>query len=219
MFRASHEYRPRHAVILAHPNPSSFNGLVANAYCEAAEACGHDAILRDLYALDFDPLLKDCERPRDRAEALSPDVESELAVLAGTDVFVFVFPIWFGMPPAILKGYVDRVLGAGVTPRQVRDRTGQTIMRDKRLVCISSSGASKVWLEDRDQPDSLRSVFGRYLQHALSLRSYEDLHFGETVEGLEQDYVDQNLKDVQERARSICGALGGSPAQGSVPTT
>ncbi len=144
---------------------------------------------------------------REPVSAASEDVEAELEALAGTDVFVFVFPIWFGLPPAILKGYVDRVLGAGVTPRQVQDRTGQTIMRDKRLLCISSSGASKTWLNEQEQISSLRSVFGLYLKRAFGLHSYEDLHFGETVQGLDQDFVDQLLRDVHERSRSVCAEL------------
>ncbi|WP_454887510.1 NAD(P)H-dependent oxidoreductase [Sphingomonas oryzagri] len=56
-------YQPRHVVILAHPNPGSFNGLVADAYCDAVRTCGQEAIVRDLYALGFDPALKDHERP------------------------------------------------------------------------------------------------------------------------------------------------------------
>lgn len=69
-------FRPRHAVILAHPNPASFNGLVANSYCDAVHACGQEAIVRDLYALGFDPLLKDGERPGATGFHLSTDVEA-----------------------------------------------------------------------------------------------------------------------------------------------
>lgn len=200
-------YRPRHAVILAHPDPASFNGLVADAYCDAVRACGQEAIVRDLYALGFDPLLKNSERPGTTGFHLSADVEAELDAIRGCDVLVLVYPIWFGMPPAMMKGYVDRVLGAGVTPDQVQHRTADTLLRGKRLVGITSSGASKTWLNEQDQMESLRNVFGRYLLRAFGMKAYEDLHFGETVEGLDQDYVDANLAQVDERARSICAAV------------
>ncbi|HEY0314973.1 MAG TPA: NAD(P)H-dependent oxidoreductase [Sphingomonas sp.] len=205
-------YRPRHAVILAHPNPHSFDALVADNYCDAVRACGQEAIVRDLYALGFDPLLKSGERPGKPDFAISRDVEAELDVLRSSDVFVFVYPIWFGMPPAMMKGYVDRVLGAGVTARQVQDRSAVTLMRGKRLVSITSSGASKYWLNEERQMDSLRNVFGRYLLHAFGLKDYEDLHFGETVEGLSQDFVDENMAQVRDRARAICAAVAGKPA-------
>ncbi|WP_454884204.1 NAD(P)H-dependent oxidoreductase [Sphingomonas oryzagri] len=207
-------YRPRHAVILAHPNPASFNGLVADAYCDAVRACGHEAIVRDLYALGFDPLLREHERPGTEGFRLSPDVDAELDILRGSDVFILVYPIWFGMPPAMMKGYVDRVLGAGVTSAQVQHRTAETVLRGKRLVGITSSGASKAWLNEQDQMDSLRQLFGRYLLHAFGMKAYEDLHFGETIEGLDQDYVDANLAQVGDRARAICAAIASDRAQG-----
>ena len=48
---------PLHAVILAHPDADSFNAAVAQAYCEAVRGPGHEAVLRDLYRLGFDPVL------------------------------------------------------------------------------------------------------------------------------------------------------------------
>jgi NAD(P)H dehydrogenase (quinone) len=200
-------YGPRHVVILAHPDPHSFNGLVADAYCAAVRERGQEVIVRDLYAMGFDPVLKNAERPLEHGFSMAKDVAAELDALRGSDVFVLVYPVWFGMPPAMMKGYLDRVLGAGVTAREVQDRAAQTLMRGKRLVSITSSGASKFWLNQQDQMDSLRNVFGRYLLHAFGLKDYKDLHFGETVEGLAQDFVDANLEQVKARAFAICDAV------------
>lgn len=208
-------YRPRHVVVLAHPNPQSFNGLVADAWCEAARGCGQEAIVRDLYALGFDPLLRDHERPGHAGFHLSTDVEAELDAIRGSDVIVLVHPIWFGLPPAMMKGYVDRVLGAGVTPDQVRHRTADTMLRGKRLVCITSSGTSGAWLEEQGQTEALRQLSGRYLQHAFAMAACDFLHFGETVEGLDQAFVDANLARVDECARAVCAAVDdtrGAPA-------
>src|SRR5579871_4090132 len=95
-------YPPRHVVVLAHPGAASYSGLVADAYCDAVRACGQEAIVRDLYALGFDPVLKDHERPGTGDFHLSPEVEAELDAIRGSDVFVLVHPIWFGMPPAMM---------------------------------------------------------------------------------------------------------------------
>lgn len=200
-------YRPRHVVILAHPEPGGFNGLVADAYCEAVRSCGQEAIVRDLYAMRFNPALEASERPGKEGFALSQDVISELDAIRSSDVFVAVYPIWFGMPPAMMVGYVQRVLGAGVTVRQVQDRDADTIMRGKRLVVISTSGNSKAWLNHEHQIQSLRSIMGEYLVHAFGFKAFDDLHFGETVEGLEQLFVDQLLADVDRHARKICAAV------------
>lgn len=200
-------YCPRHVVILAHPEPGGFNGLVADAYCEAVRSCGQEAIVRDLYALGFDPALKASERPGKEGFALSHDVIAELDAIRSSDVFVAVYPIWFGMPPAMMVGYIQRVLGAGVTARDVQERNADTVMRGKRLFTISSSGNSNAWMNQEHQIQSLRSILGEYLLHAFGFRDYEDLLFGETTEGLDQLFVDQLLADVDRRARRICVAV------------
>jgi NAD(P)H dehydrogenase (quinone) len=202
-------YPPRHAVILAHPDPGSFNALVADAYCEAVRSCGQNAIVRDLYAMKFDPVLKDSERPRPEGIAFSPDVERELTTLAGTDVFVLVYPIWFGMPPAMMKGYIDRVLGAGLTARQIQDRSGLSLTRGRSLLSIFSSGAGRLWLDRQGQGGALRTMFGNYMKHAFGLKDYHELHFSEMVEGLDQEYIDQNIRQVQDLARRTCAAAAG----------
>ena len=111
------------------------------------------------------------------------------------------------MPPAIMVGYIQRVLGAGVTARQIQDQNADTTMRSKRLAVISTSGNSKAWLNHEHQIQSLRSIMGEYLVHAFGFKDFDDLHFGETVEGLDQLFVDQLLADVDHRARSICAAI------------
>ena len=101
----------RHAVIMAHPDADSFNAAAARTWCETVEALGHHAVLRDLYRLGFDPVLKSNEQPRPDRFAMSNDVAAELAVIDKADVFVLVYPIWFGAPPAILKRSEERRVG------------------------------------------------------------------------------------------------------------
>ena len=103
---------PSHVVILCHPEAHSFNAAVAAKYCATVEDCGQRAIVRDLYAMRFDPVLRSEERPGTRGFFQSPHVAYEMSMLAAADVIVIVYPIWFGLPPAMLKGYVDRVLGS-----------------------------------------------------------------------------------------------------------
>ena len=89
----------RHAVILCHPDPDSFDHSIARAYCDAVRVCGQEAILRDLYAIRFDPVLKADERSTLPHPARSDDVRAELDAIAGSDIFVLIYPIWFGTAP------------------------------------------------------------------------------------------------------------------------
>lgn len=197
----------RHAVVLAHPDPHSFNAAVAEVYCNTVRECGQEAIFHDLYRMSFDPVLKGDERPEIYGFAVSPDVEAEIRALSGSDVFTIIHPVWFGMPPAIMIGYVDRVLGAGVTPKQVQEGAGKGLLNGCHMLTITTSGARAVWLDEQGQMESLRNLSGRYLSHAFSARSHENLHFGGIVEGFSRRFVDQNLYDVRERARKLCATV------------
>ncbi|AMK26282.1 NAD(P)H-dependent oxidoreductase [Sphingobium sp. TKS] len=199
--------RIRHAVVLAHPDPNSFNATIARTYCDTVQGAGQEVILRDLYAMNFDPVLRNEERPDRKEVMLAPDVQTELDMLSGTNVVTFVFPIWFGMPPAMLVGYIDRVLGAGTTVRQVQDRSAEGPLGKGRLCAITTSGAPADWLEAQGQTGALRELAGTYLFRAFSMRSNEVLHIGDVVEGASSAFIEDNLQRVRTRAASICARV------------
>lgn len=197
----------KHAVILAHPDPDSFNASIAEAYCWAVRDHGHVPVLRDLYALHFDPILRQDERPNREPFQPATDVEAELTAIDGASVFTLVYPIWFGTPPAMLKGYVERVLGAGVTPHEVRDRHWHPLLSGKRLLSFSTSAMSTPWLAGQDQSLALRTVFDDYLAHAFSMARPDHFHFGSISANLPPADVDRHLAKVGEEARHVCMEL------------
>ncbi len=195
---------PRHAVILCHPDADGFNAAVARRYCETVRATGQTVILRDLYRMGFDPVLKLDERPQTDEIVLAADVAAEIAAIRSAEVFVLVYPIWFGTPPAMLKGYVERVFGAGFDHRAMREQKHHSFMADKHLVSLSSSGNSIQWLEEQGAWLSLRNVFDTYLATAFSMASTEHIHFSNIVGGLTQRWVDEELFRVSEIANKTC---------------
>ena len=197
----------RHAVILCHPDPLSFNHAIADAYCGAVRAAGQTAVLRDLYAIGFDPVLKATERPTNVAAVYGQDVRDEIGQIAGCDVFVLIYPIWFGTPPAMLKGYVERVFGAGVQPEALQGRARTDLLGGKRLLSFSTSAASKVWLDEQGQGQGLNSVFDQYLVHAFGMRSQEHRRFAYIVPGLSPRFADQYLREVAAQAQRTCAQI------------
>lgn len=155
---------PRHLIILGHPRAGSFNHQVADRYAQAVRSYWQDAEIRDLYASGFDPLL--------RPGAHDPALDQEIELLHGCDVLVFVYPIWFGTPPAIIKGYVDRVLGGGFNPSQLASGEPGSLA-GKRFLTLSSSATSLPWLNERGQWHSLRQAFDRYLSALFGFRAAE----------------------------------------------
>jgi NAD(P)H dehydrogenase (quinone) len=113
------------SVILAHPTPGSFNHAIARAATEALIGSGHDITLHDLYAEDFDPILPGPEIARDAV--LDDTLAAHCAEIAAADGIVIVHPNWWGQPPAILKGWVDRILRPGVAYEFLEGDSGEGV--------------------------------------------------------------------------------------------
>ncbi len=97
-------------VILGHPDSDSFCAALANAYCEAAQMAGHELRYHALGSLHFDPVL---HKGYKGIQALEPDLETVKDSIVWADHLVFVYPIWWGAMPALLKGFIDRVFLPG----------------------------------------------------------------------------------------------------------
>ena len=200
MHRGSKMTRPLNfAMVVSHPSEDSFTLAVARRFLESVEAYGQAGFVRDLSRLGFDPLLKESERHGE----VAADVEAELALLDGADVIVLVYPIWFGAPPAMLKGYVDRVFGAGRAVGQVQDGGATGRLAGKQLVSLQLSGSMRAWLHEKGVMMSLRNLFERYLSEVFGLPESHSYHFdGITQEMDEQDAAFQ-LAKVDEAAKAV----------------
>ncbi|MEZ0496187.1 NAD(P)H-dependent oxidoreductase [Sphingomonas sp. IW22] len=195
-----------HHVVVGHPNPASFCRSMARTYCEAVVANGQVGDLHDLYMHSFDPLLRVEERPGP-AYRLHADVAAELDRVQRSDVLVLAFPIWFGLPPAIIKGYVDRILGAGFVTSTLSEHRPSPVLKGKRLVILSSSGTTRPWLEERGQYSGLRHAFDLYLTEIFGMTGPDRMHFDGIVPDARPDYIDQCLEDVRQRTNAICADL------------
>ncbi len=96
------------SVILAHPDKQSFNHAIAATVVKTLEKNGHGINFHDLYAEQFDPILPSLEIPTEAL--LPPNIKKYCDEICSTDGIVIIHPNWWGQPPAILKGWVDRVI-------------------------------------------------------------------------------------------------------------
>ena len=99
-------------VLLGHQRQGSFCHAIAAAAMEELKAAGHSVVFHDLYAEKFDPVLPHpeilCTSEPD------PVVKRHCEEIVAADGYIIVHPNWWAMPPAILKGWLDRVLRQGV---------------------------------------------------------------------------------------------------------
>jgi NAD(P)H dehydrogenase (quinone) len=197
----------KHAVIACHPDERSFTLSVARRYSEAVEAHGHEVVLRDLYRMGFDPVLGSAERTGTPA----PDVAQEWAALGKVDVYVLVYPIWFGTPPAMLKGYIDRVFGAGRNRGREAQGGSGVLLAGRRLVSLTSSGSFKAWLSEKGVLGSLRTIYDRYFAEVFGFEESHHYHFDGIVEDLPERDVSMHLHVVEKAAREVMSRMVVTP--------
>jgi len=194
----------KHAIIVAHPNAESFNLTMARAYQTAVERAGGVVVLRDLYRMGFDPRMADGEIPRPSGYQAGEDVKAERALIGDADVFAFVYPLWFNAPPAMLKGYIDRVFGMGFGFGPAAGAI-EPLLRGRRMLSITSSGAPKHWVVETGAWDAMRKLFDEHVSAVCGLSVVDHLHFGEIVPGITAEAVDGCAAMVAEMVESHFG--------------
>jgi NAD(P)H dehydrogenase (quinone) len=127
-------------VVIGHQNPSSFCHAIAAVAIEELKAAGHEVVYHDLYAEKFDPILPHEEIPKDAD--LDPVVAQHCREVAAADGYIVVHPNWWAMPPAILKGWIDRVFRQGVAYRFGRGGV-EPFFAGRRAVVFTTSNTPR----------------------------------------------------------------------------
>lgn len=198
----------KHAVVVAHPARSSFTLSMAEAYIGAVQDQGGQAELRDLYRLGFDPRLQASEIPGPHGFQPQEDVVAERALIGDADVFAFVYPVWFNAPPAMIKGYIDRVFGMGFG-YGMGEGGNRPLLTGKRLLSLSSSGAPKSWMVETGAWDAMRKLFDEHVAAVCGLAVVDHLHFGGIVPDITDEAVASCADEVREAVARHFGARTG----------
>jgi NAD(P)H dehydrogenase (quinone) len=97
-------------LLLGHPNPDSFNAALLDAYAAGLRSKGIEVRITRISDMQFDPSL---HLGYGKIQALEPDLVQFQADVKWCDHFAIVSPLWWGGPPAVLKGLIDRVFLPG----------------------------------------------------------------------------------------------------------
>ncbi len=145
--------------VYAHPEPTSFTGALKDAGVEALRAAGHAVEVSDLYAEQFNPVagrhdfaaVANAERFHYQTEqahahethGFAPDLAREQQRFLNADLVVWLYPIWWGGMPAILKGWFDRVLAFGFAYAEGRRFESGFFPGKRGLLCLSTGGTQQ----------------------------------------------------------------------------
>ena len=138
----------RALVVLAHPVPESFVAAAADRLIDALQHAGYLVDTIDLYAEEFDPVLRVDEyrqlRSNAKATTSTGTTNPHAEKLRDCDTLALVYPTWFGAQPAILKGWFDRVWIEGVAYRLRRFRRQPLLRNIRTLLVVTSHGSPKI---------------------------------------------------------------------------
>ncbi len=191
-------------VVYCHPDPNSFTAALRDRALDALKAAGHQVRTSDLYDDGFDPALSRAEwlehlEPKHPAAEIAGYCDN----LRWCDALVFVYPTWWSGQPAMLTGWLDRVLVRGVAwelPEGATRITGQ-LTNVSRLVAITSHGSSK--LINVIEGETGRRIIGRSVRvlcHRFARTTWLALY---DVDRSSQAQRDAFLDRVEHRMRRL----------------
>ena len=159
-------------VVLAHPNSDSLSHAIAERACTGLRAAGHQVQLLDLYGLGFRAAMSRDDHVAYHGDhpAIDPMVAEHGAHVQRADALVFVYPTWWSTMPAMLKGWLERVMVPGVafvfnSKGKVRPGLGNV----RRIVGISVYGSPRAYV--RFVNDNGRRTITRALRLNTGIRT------------------------------------------------
>ncbi|WP_029391470.1 NAD(P)H-dependent oxidoreductase [Streptomyces xiaopingdaonensis] len=211
--------------VSAHPRQRSLNGRLTREGVEELSA-HHEVLTSDLYAQRFDPVLGDHDlgdlagTPGSVAEQagtayargqLSAEVKEEQAKLAAAELLVVQFPLWWYGPPAILKGWFDRVLTGGFSHGDldpvlgVPRRYGDGGLTGRKALLVVTAGEDERTLGPRGVSGDLESLLFPITHGVLWFVGIEtlDLHVVHDADTLGAEGFDRERERLRERLRTI----------------
>ncbi|MGV2293199.1 NAD(P)H-dependent oxidoreductase [Trinickia sp. YCB016] len=178
-------------VVHAHPEPRSFCTAMAHEARRLLESRGDDVSFSDLYALNFDPVVRasDFTERADRdylvyaleqrhalaRHAVAPDIQREVDALLSSDILMLVFPLYWFSVPALIKGWIDRCFlsGALYGGKRIYGRGG---MAGKRaVVCVTLGGREHMFGAQAIHGELAGGMLRHLLQGTLGYVGYEVL--------------------------------------------
>lgn len=145
------------SVILAHPRKKSFNHAIAQCAVAQLTRNGHRIFFHDLYAEKFDPIIPRHELPA--GAELAPEIDSHCREINSANGIVMVHPNWWGQPPAILKGWVDRIMRPDIAYKFLEGDGGEGVP-----VGLLTAGVAVVFNTSNTHPKREMEAFGDPLE-------------------------------------------------------
>jgi NAD(P)H dehydrogenase (quinone) len=167
------------SVILAHPNPNSFNRSIAVTAVERLKRNGHRVYFHDLYAEKFDPVLFEKEIPE--KAPIPRMITLHCREISVADGIIIVHPNWWGQPPAVLKGWIDRVIRSDIAYKFIDGDSGEGVpvglLKARTAIVFNTSNTNRQ-REMRVFGDPLETLWKNCIFGLCGVRKFYRTTFG-----------------------------------------
>lgn len=147
----------KYLVVYSHPNPKSFCHAILETVKEALTAKKHEVIIRDLYALKFNPVLTPSDFEALATGKVLPDVKAEQDHIQWADILIYIYPIWWTGLPAMVKGYIDRVFSHGFAFK-IGVSGAEGLLKGKKAVILNTQGTPQGYYESSSMSSAIRKT-------------------------------------------------------------
>jgi Putative NADPH-quinone reductase (modulator of drug activity B) len=163
----------KHLIIYAHPKDGSLNHHLMQTVVEILQSKNQEIEIRDLYQLNFNPILSLEDMKGQRIGKVADDVKQEQDYIFWADHITFIYPIWWTGMPAIMKGFIDRVFSYGFAYRYDQG-IQRGLLTGKQTTIINTHGKSKTEYESTgmDKALSLTSDKGVFTYCGLEINQH-----------------------------------------------
>ena len=203
-------------VVLAHPNPSSFNFAIKEKTINSILESGHSVEVSDLYQMNWDAVAgkndfkqhlnsKEIHLINEQQNSLKNDlyednIKKEMEKLKLADYLIFIFPLWWASCPAILKGWIDRVFSSDFA-WGMKNIFHRGLMLGKRAVIFTSAGGDEgEYSLEGDQQATLTQSLSHIHRGSLAFCGFDVLpiHAIFEVEDCKEELRKEYLEKIPE---------------------
>ena len=152
-------------LIYTYPNHNSLNYTFLQHIIKGSKENSKISELQvlDLYEENFNPLLVFNEQKRRRDMHTDPSMEKYREQIMWADKIVFIYPIWWGRPPAMLMGYIDQLFSSNFAYKDKKGLFPEGLLKGKSVVCVSTmKGPTNypfLWLNNAHKVLMKRALF------------------------------------------------------------
>jgi NAD(P)H dehydrogenase (quinone) len=129
-------------IIYSNHQQGNFNEQLLERLKASLLKTGHEFVIRDLYAIDFNPVLRTRDFEMIGSGQIPEDISKEQSFVKWADLLLFIYPVWWGGMPAIVKGYIDRVFSWGFAYKS-NGNGAYPLLTGKRAMVMSTMGQTR----------------------------------------------------------------------------